>query len=302
MPVTMLFRLSIALLALASASVSVSAFAPTNSATSVRSLLSTTTILHQSMSTDDIPSDYQADDLSSGDQTVVVDEDESDERIREDLKRELLLMASTTDRGEFARADEKQLIVELVTELEALNPTAEPAAATNCRGEWDLCLASTQLFRASPFFLSLRALAGEENKAIAENGFDLHEKATSTGQIGRVRQTITDDELISEVDLSVGVLPGIPVRVKGTVVTTASIKVLPPDIHELRVKGTSVKGSNIPIFDQMLDDMDLELPVGSVYEQLMGTNPTSVLRTFYVDESIRITRDQDENFYVWTRM
>ena len=78
MPVTMLFRLSIALLALASASVSVSAFAPTNSATSVRSLLSTTTILHQSMSTDDIPSDYQADDLSSGDQTVVVDEDESD--------------------------------------------------------------------------------------------------------------------------------------------------------------------------------------------------------------------------------
>jgi len=298
----MLFRLSIALLALGPASVSVSAFVPIDPATCARSLLSTTTSLYQSMSTDDIPSDYQADDLSSGDQTVIVDEDESDERIREDLKRELLLMASTTDRGEFARSDEKQLIVELVTELEALNPTAEPAAASNCRGEWDLCLASTQLFRASPFFLSLRALAGDENKAIAENGFDLHEKATSTGQIGRVRQTITEDELISEVDISVGVLPGIPVRVKGTVVTTAALEVILPEEWDIRVKGTSVKNSNVPIFDQLLDDMDLELPVGSVYEQVMGKNPTSVLRTFYVDESIRITRDQDENFYVWTRM
>ena len=103
-------------------------------------------------------------------------------------------------------------------------------------------------------------------------------------------------------DISVGVLPGIPVRVKGTVVTTAMLKVILPEEWDVSVKGTSVKNSNVPIFDQMLDDMDLELPVGSVYEQVMGKNPTSVLRTFYVDESIRITRDQDENFYVWTRM
>ena len=99
-----------------------------------------------------------------------------------------------------------------------------------------------------------------------------------------------------------GVLPGIPVRVKGTVVTTAALKLVPPDRVEVRVKGTSVKNSNVPIFDQMLDDMDMELPVGSAYEQLLGKNPTSVLRTFYVDESIRITRDCDDNFYVWTRM
>ena len=299
----MLIRSAIISLAFGSAAVSVSAFAPLHGAatsTSARSLLSAKTQLRQSMSTDDIPSDYQADDLSSGDQAVVVDEDEDDERIREELKRELLFMASTTDRGEFAREEEKQLIVELVTELEALNPTADPA--TDCKGEWDLCISSTQLFRSSPFFQSLRALAGEENKAIAENGFDLHEKATSTGQIGRVRQTITDDELVSEVDLSVGVLPGIPVRVKGTVVTTASLKVMPPEEWDVKVKGTSVKGSNVPFLDQMLDYMDLEVPVGSLYEQLLGKNPTSVLRTFYVDESIRITRDCDENFYVWTRM
>ena len=49
-----------------------------------------------SMSTDDIPSDYEGEDLSPTEQTVVVDENVDDELIRDQLKRELLLMASTT--------------------------------------------------------------------------------------------------------------------------------------------------------------------------------------------------------------
>jgi hypothetical protein len=58
------------------------------------------------------------------------------------LKRELLLLASVTNRGEYASADERDIAIDLVAQLEALNPTAEPAA--HCEGEWDLCLSSTQ--------------------------------------------------------------------------------------------------------------------------------------------------------------
>lgn len=240
--------------------------------------------LRQSMSTEDIPSDYESEDLRSGnDKKVKVDTDENDALIRDELKRELLLFASTTDRGAFATGEEKNIIVDLVTQLEALNPTPNPASA--CTGDWDLCFCSTQLFRSSPFFQSLRALAGEENKAVAENGFDLHERATSTGQIGRVRQQITDDGISSEVAINVGVLPGIPFRVKGTVMTRATIEVFNPETWEVKVVGTSVGGSNIPFLDQLLDDVDMELPVGSLYEQLLGQVPVSTLKTFYVDQA-----------------
>ena len=67
-----------------------------------------------------------------------------------------------------------------------------------------------------------------------------------------------------------GVLPGIPFRVKGTVMTRATIEVFNPETWEVKVVGTSVGGSNIPFLDQLLDDVDMELPVGSLYEQLLG--------------------------------
>ena len=98
-----------------------------------------------------------------------------------------------------------------------------------------------------------------------------------------------------------GVLPGIPFRVKGTVMTRATIEVFNPETWEVKVVGTSVGGSNIPFLDQLLDDVDMELPVGSLYEQLLGQVPVSTLKTFYVDEGLRITRDVDDNFFVFTR-
>jgi len=61
---------------------------------------------------------------------------------------------------------------------------------------------------------SIRAAMGDENKEMVENGFDLHDRSTTFGRIGRVRQTISKDKLVSEVDLEVGLLPGLPIRVK----------------------------------------------------------------------------------------
>jgi len=97
----------------------------------------------------DAPSDYDADDLQE-EKTATVDLNEDDALIRDALKRELLLLSSVTNRGEYASLDEQNMLVDLVSQLEALNPTDRPAA--NSEGEWDLCLSSTQFFRSSPFF------------------------------------------------------------------------------------------------------------------------------------------------------
>ena len=185
--------------------------------------------------------------------------------------------------------------------MEALNPTADPA--DNCQGDWELCYSSTQSFRSSPFFLAIRSFLGDDNKQIAESAFDIHDAATTASRVGKVRQIIdkNNNELISEYEISVGLLPGLPVQVKGTVITSALVSVIAPESWELEVKGTKVKGSNVPFLDAFLDDSNLEIPVGDAYKAVSGSVPISTLKTFYVDEGLRITRDVDDNFYVFTR-
>eukprot|EP00543_Licmophora_paradoxa_P001458 CAMPEP_0202457638 /NCGR_PEP_ID=MMETSP1360-20130828/14612_1 /ASSEMBLY_ACC=CAM_ASM_000848 /TAXON_ID=515479 /ORGANISM="Licmophora paradoxa, Strain CCMP2313" /LENGTH=291 /DNA_ID=CAMNT_0049077785 /DNA_START=26 /DNA_END=901 /DNA_ORIENTATION=+ len=246
------------------------------------------------------PSDYDSDDIPPAIKSVSVTKlEEEDELIRDALKRELLLLASVTNRGEYASSDERDIVIDLVTQLEALNPTADPAS--NCQGEWDLCLSSTQFFRSSPFFLSIRSAMGDGNKAMAENGFDLHDRATTAGRVGRVRQIVGTDTLTSELDLEVGLLPGIPIKVKGTVVTVASLRPTSPEAWELKIQTTQVKGSNVPLFNQFLDDLKFELPVGDIYNSI-GTVPAVSMKTYYVDENLRITRDMDDNFFVFSRV
>lgn len=248
---------------------------------------------------DGSPSDYDSSDLSPESKQVAVDEKEEDGVIRDALKQELLLLASVTDRGAYCSKEEKNIVIDLVAQLEALNPTRDPAS--NCGGEWDLAYSSTQLFRSSPFFQSIRVAVGEDNKEIANNGFALHAQATSGSRVGRIRQIITTEQLTSEVDLEVGIAPGIPLSIQGTVVSTASLDVVSDKRWELRIENTKVKGSNIPLFNQFLDNLQLELPVGDFYNTLQGTAPVVPLTTFYVDDTLRITRDVDEHFFVFIR-
>lgn len=237
---------------------------------------------------------YDGDGSSSSSSSLLV--------LRDALKRELLLLSSVTNRGEYAGADEQNMLIDLVAQLEALNPTARPAS--HSAGEWDLCLASTQFFRSSPFFQSLRAAAGDQNRAAVETAFDIHDRATTSGRVGRVRQTITANALVSFVDLEVGLWPGWPFRLKGTVVTTASLRVTGPDRYDTQIGTTTVTSSNLPLVNQWLDDVKPALPVGDIYAALLGgpdTVPVVVNKIFYLDEGMRITRDQDDNFFVYTR-
>jgi PAP_fibrillin len=277
-----------------------SAFVPSSSLSRPLIQVPTTLVVARAYYDEGAPSDYDSQDLVSKEKQVAVDTDDEDAAIRDALKRELLLLSSVTNRGECATPEEVNILIDLVTQLEALNPTAEPATA--CQGEWSLCLSSTQLFRSSPFFQSLRVALGDANRQVANNGFELHDRATTGSRIGRVRQIITPDTLTSQVELEVGVMPGMPFRIKGTVVTVASLKVTASETWDLTIQGTKVTGSNVPLFNQFLDDLNWELPVGDMYKTLLqGNVPVVQMKTYYVDEGIRITRDVDDNFFVFSR-
>merc|ERR1719410_2902230 len=134
-------------------------------------------LTHQSpfLRLSDIPSDYESEDLVIEEKVMTVDEKEEDEQIRNDLKKELIMIACVTNRGSCATKDERTLIEDLVTQLEAMNPTKDPLE--KCYGEWDLCYSSTQLWRASPFFMSVRSWLGDVSLTM----FDIHSRATTAG-------------------------------------------------------------------------------------------------------------------------
>lgn len=59
---------------------------------------------------DDVaPSDYDTDDLED-EKTATVDYNEEDAQIRDALKRELLLLSSVTNRGDYANVDEQNIL------------------------------------------------------------------------------------------------------------------------------------------------------------------------------------------------
>ena len=82
------------------------------------------------------------------------------------LKKRLLALAARSNRGEIG--DVRDIAVEYITELEALNPAlnapaggeGQGATHTCMDGDWELVYTDTQLFSASPFFLTLREFFG----------------------------------------------------------------------------------------------------------------------------------------------
>lgn len=83
-----------------------------------------------------------------------------------------------------------------VISLSHPNPPHLRACTTDEKGgAWELVYTDTQPFRCSPFFMALGEVFGEE-KGQAETLFSLHRAATSNGEIGRVRQTISEAMLV----------------------------------------------------------------------------------------------------------
>lgn len=256
------------------------------------------------------------DDLSAPGSGFYV-ETEEDLALREALKRELLLMCSVTSRGEFIVNDEeKNLIVDIVTQLEALNPTVNPAM--NSDGKWDLCLAgslntasssnqrsssNSALLRVSPFFLTLRTLLGDSNKEILKL---LEDTIFGNGRLvtfGRLQQIVSNNELRSEVSIesTLGALSLLPIQpLKLTIITTAKLTMLPPSCWNIELKESKIDAGSNGIIGNLGKNA---IPVGELLSKVSkgGSLPITRLNTLYVDEGIRITRDEDSNFFVFAR-
>jgi hypothetical protein len=224
---------------------------------------------------------------------------------RRPLKTALLALSARTNRGQIATSEEKNKALELVRKLESFNPTKDPALDELSLGRWELVFSNTQLFRSSPFFMAARAVCKDGQETNSFNQFcDLHREALMFTQIGKVTQIISTDKLVSEFVSIVAALPGFPLTVTGTIVSSADIISKTSDSYELYMDKVQIKGSNLPgPFGDFFNNFE-GLPIRALEKFLGESGPRSrpIFHTLYIDTHMKISRDQDDNFFVYNRV
>jgi PAP_fibrillin len=240
----------------------------------------------------------------------------------------LQTLGAITGRGEMivnsrslSRRKQYDAALKVVADLEAMNPITEPTYSDVIYGTWELVLSTTQLFRSSPFFIAGRAVCTNEVDAQRYNWFcDMHRAALSISSIQSIRQIITEsNRMISEFETSVGAIPflsdftplrysgGLPISVTGAIVSTADITPTRNGTGwEVYMDSVNVKGSNVPILRQILDNENVGLrsrSLSDALEQAISSykTPKPIFRTTYLDGKYRISRDEDDNIFFYVK-
>lgn len=165
-----------------------------------------------------------------------------------------------------------------------------------------------------------RAVCETETQAKQYDWFcDMHREALAISRIGKVRQIVSDTRLVSEFEVKVGAVPflsdftpftyagGWPVTVTGSIVSSADITPTESGTAwEIFMDQVQIKGSNMPLLRSMLDN-GLQLSSRSLGEFLETNvdsyeNPRPVFRTTYLDEELRVSRDQDGKVFVYVKV
>jgi len=242
-----------------------------------------------------------------------------DDMQRNQLKTALLALAAGCTRGEAATSEDLTSADSLVCQLETMSPIAQPTLSSDCTGTWELVFSDTQLFRSSPFFMAGRAVCADGDEARRYDWFcDMHRAALAISTIGKVRQVVSSDAIVSEFEVTAGAVPflsdaapflrysgGVPFAITGSIVSTASVEGNLGDAWSLLMDTVEVKGSNIPLLRQALD-AGLKLQsrdLGRTLEDVVPSyaNPRPLFKTTYLDGQMRISRDQDGKVFVYVK-
>lgn len=110
---------------------------------------------------------------------------------------------------------------------------------------------------------------------------------------------------MSELD-SFFILDSIFFDLDGAIVSTADVKMTSDSEREIYMDTVEIKGSNVPGLRSILD-MDNSKLRSRVLSKILEDSvdsyvtPRPVLRTTFVDDSMRIVRDEDDNVFVYVR-
>lgn len=225
---------------------------------------------------------------------------------RRPLKTAVLAMAAKSSRGEIGTESDKLKMINLIEKLESFNPIPSPASSELSIGSWELVYSSTYLFRSSPLFMAARAVCNDGEEAERFNLFcRLHREALAWTTIGKVLQIVTESKLISKFETSGSPFIGLPGPfIKGCIVSESDIESKDDSTWVLFMDTIRIQDSNVPGLSQLLDGF-AGIPtrtLSSILESAISLKaPKPKFYTTYVDTHMRISRDQDDNVFVYNR-
>ena len=222
------------------------------------------------------------------------------------LKAELFNMISNCDRSK--KDEDLFRIKSLVESLEGLQVQPSERDMTLLMGQWDLLWADDDKSRSSPFFWAFTkatrdmkdpiGLIGPEK--LSESIFKITDSIPFKS-IGKASQMFNDNVLKSEVEVDVGLpLAGFIAFASSKMTTSSKFFIDPnePDIVEITVEKTQVLHSTIeklvPFQLPLLGDSS-SFPSGAALELLKPGSSTVYMRISYLDEDLRISRNEQDN-------
>jgi hypothetical protein len=225
--------------------------------------------------------------------TTSVMASDQDDSIRMSLNNALFLTALRSDRGQDASDSLIRKADSIVNRLESMSPEANPTTSADIEGTWELIYANTQLFRASPFFMAKRAACNGDSEIQSFEKFcKAQQVAISLANIGKIRQVITGTNIVSEFEVKTGTIEQAFISVGETTPTYDG------QAWSITLDETYIDGLNVPLLRQLLDQK-----LGSRnIPQLLGATGDATMRTTYLDDTIRISRDQDDNIFVYEKV
>jgi hypothetical protein len=253
-------------------------------------------------------------DSCPSDNECVVDEAESNianrEYSSEKLKSELLTAIGQSSRG--VEQSYNSQIKTIVENLETIIPTGKNSRE-NLIGKWELLWSDDDLTRVSPFFWAFRKATRDIKDPIGLLGTDKISESIfkitdniPLRNIGRCWQTFSDENLVSEVVVEVGLKSSFSIS-SSTMTTTSKWRVdeQDSDVLEVTVEKTQVLDSTIEKFLPIplpFIGQSSSFPSGSALELLRPGSSTVYMRHSYMDEDFRIVRNiDDDKIFVFER-
>ncbi|KAK9151553.1 hypothetical protein Syun_009862 [Stephania yunnanensis] len=233
---------------------------------------------------------------SSGVATALIAEEEPSEA--DGLKRALVDSLYGTDRGLKASSDTRAEIIELITHLEALNPTPAPTdALTLLNGKW--ILAYTSFSGLFPLLSrgTLPLVKVEEiSQTIDSEGFTVQNSVQFSGPLGTTSLTTNAKfEVRSpkrvQLKFEEGII-GTP-QLTDSIVLPENVEFLGQQIDLTPFKGiiTSVQDTASSVVKTISSRPPLKIPI-------TNSNAQSWLLTTYLDSDLRISRGDGGSVFV----
>jgi len=190
-----------------------------------------------------------------------------DSKERSDLVQKVLRLAACTSRGRLASSAQNSMMDELVLQLESVNPNMQPMESDLINGEWKLIYFTKAATSSSPLAPLL------ETQRLIE--------------FGDITQTIDFDKSLLTQEAKIVGFPG----VFGSVVTSAKITPVGPERMEVVLENTQVKGDSL-LRRIDLSALDINLPIGDLYQRVRGKSPETYIDTYYVRSTLKCIKTQ----------